>query len=58
MPDWVHSLLYILILVVTMFTVFFFMRDVIGLIIGLLAGHTAASFIVSRLPGFWGDRKH
>jgi len=55
MPDWIHSLLYIVILVATMLLVVYFSRDVLGVILGIIAGHLIASFLVARLPGFWGD---
>ncbi len=56
MPDWIHSLLYIVLLAATMLLVVNFSRDVLGVIAGLIAGHIIASFLVARLPGFWGDR--
>ncbi len=55
MPDWIHSLLYIFIMAATMLLVVYFSRDVLGVIVGLIAGHLVASFLVARLPGFWGD---
>ena len=57
MPDWIHSLLYILILISVLSLSVYFITDILGLLVGVFAGHTIASFIVSRLPGFWGDRK-
>lgn len=56
MPDWIHSLLYIIILVTITTLVAYYTGNLLGLIIGFLLGHSTASFIVSRLPGFWGDR--
>lgn len=56
MPDWIHSLLYIIILVTVTTLVAYYTENLLGVIFGVILGHTAASFIVSRLPGFWGDR--
>ncbi len=56
MPDWIHSLLYIIILAAVTLLVAYFRRDALGLVIGLITGHLIASFLVARLPGFWGDR--
>lgn len=56
MPDWIHSLLYIAIVIGIILLSVYFITDILGLLVGVIAGHTVASFIVSRLPGFWGDR--
>ncbi len=56
MPDWIHSLLYIAILVSVTALVAYYTGTLIGVIIGVIVGHSTASFIVSRLPGFWGDQ--
>ena len=57
MPDWIHSLLYIIIVIGILSLTVFFMTDILGILVGVIAGHSIASFVVSRLPGFWGDRK-
>lgn len=57
MPDWIHSLLYIIIVIGILSLTVFFITDILGLLVGVIAGHSIASFVVSRLPGFWGDRK-
>ncbi len=57
MPDWIHSLLYIIIVIGILSLTLFFITDILGLLVGVIAGHSIASFVVSRLPGFWGDRK-
>lgn len=57
MPDWIHSLLYIIIVIGILSLTVFFITDILGLLVGVIAGHSIASFVVSRLPGFWGNRK-
>ncbi len=56
MPDWIHSLLYIVILVTVATLVAYYTGNLLGVIIGVVLGHSTATFIISRLPGFWGDR--
>lgn len=56
MPDWMHSLLYIVILTGIIVLTVYILTDILGVLVGVIAGHTVASFIVSRLPGFWGNR--
>ena len=56
MPDWIHSLLYIVILVIVTTLVVYYTDHLLGVIVGIIVGHSVASFLVSRLPGFWGDR--
>lgn len=56
MPDWVHSVLYIIVVAAVVLLVFFHLDNIWGLVVGLLVGHFIASFLVSRLPGFWDNR--
>lgn len=56
MPDWIHSLLYLVIFSATLIVLFLLTRDILGFLAGLIAGHFLASFLVSRLPGFWGKK--
>jgi hypothetical protein len=57
MPDWMHSLFYVIIFSVTLTFIFLLTKDFLGLIAGLIAGHLVASFLVSHIPGFWGRKK-
>ncbi len=56
MPDWIHSLLYLFIFIATVLFSIYLTENIWGALLGLPAGHIVASAIVSRLPGFWGDR--
>ncbi|MGM0651855.1 MAG: hypothetical protein ACQES4_03610 [Bacillota bacterium] len=58
MPDWIHSLLYIVILVTVTALFVFYIGHLLGLIVGVIVGHSVASFIVSKLPGFWSDHNN
>ncbi len=58
MPDWVHSLLYILILVIVTTLTAYYTDHLLGVIFGVILGHSAASFIVSKLPGFWDNHNN
>ncbi len=56
MPDWTFPLLYILIVSLVFYTFLNLAGYIWGSLIGLLLGHMVATFILSRLPGFWGDK--
>jgi len=53
MPDWVHSLLYIAIMAIIMVTTAYYTENIIAVIASLIVGHTFATAVISRLPGFW-----
>jgi len=54
LPDWVHAVLYILIVTVSMFLVFNIDESIWAMIAGLIGGHFLAVAVIKRLPGFWG----
>ncbi len=56
MANWSFPLLYILIIGCLMLLFANLTGSIWGIPAGLLIGHTAATFILSRLPGFWGDK--
>ena len=56
MANWFFPLFYISILGGMMFLFANLTGNIWGIPVGLLLGHTAATFILSRLPGFWGDK--
>ncbi len=55
MPDWVHAILYILIVATTAYLAAYYTQNALGMIAGIGVGHFLASAIVKRLPGFWGS---
>ncbi len=54
MPDWVHAVIYILIVTGSMFLMYNFDESIWAIIAGLIGGHLLAVAVIKRLPGFWG----
>lgn len=54
MPDWTHSILYLVIMTLALLLSAYYTASIWGLIAGLIIGHLLATAIITRLPGFWG----
>ena len=57
MPDWIHSIIYLIVLTASVVSLGLIMESALGVVIGVFAGHLAGSALVSRLPGFWNRRE-
>jgi len=55
MPDWVHAILYIAIMTTIIAITAFYTRDILAILVSIMAGHIFATAVVKRLPGFWGQ---
>ena len=56
MPDWVHALIFTAIWGAVI-ALLVYLMDLMGLLIGFVAGRMLAFQVVSRLPGFWGNKE-
>lgn len=55
MPDWIHAVIYIIIMSAIVIVTAYYTENILAVIISIMAGHTFATALIKRLPGFWGS---
>ncbi len=54
MPDWIHAVIYIIVMSAIVLVTAYYTENILAVIISIMAGHTFATALIKRLPGFWG----
>ncbi|MFO7951796.1 MAG: hypothetical protein R6U91_03170 [Bacillota bacterium] len=56
MPDWIHALVYMVIVIAVALAAGYYTQNILGLFAGLGLAHFLASAIIKLIPGFWGNQ--
>ena len=55
MPDWIHSIVYIIIVAMGAFLGGYYTQNILGIFAGIGLAHFVVSAVIKRIPGFWGS---